>query len=281
MNRTRRVLREYGYSPRKRRGQHFLVRESALRGITAAAGIEEGETVLEIGPGPGNLTRRLLQAGARVIAVELEPELSVILKAELSSDRLQVITADVLTVDFAEFAAAAGRLKVVANLPYNITTPLLYKFLDQPSLFSRLFLLVQKEVAERLTASPGSRAYGILAVHTQLHAAAEIVLEVGPEAFSPRPKVRSALVRLEMREKPLVVVRDVAWFRRVVRAAFARRRKTLANSFAAEMLGRSRQEVVDALIAADIDPARRAETVTIPEFAELARILAGKGKQGA
>lgn len=273
MSRTRQVLSDYGYRPVKRRGQNFLISESILEKIAAAAAIRPDETVVEIGPGPGNLTRRLVRAAKQVIAIEIEPELCAILKAELQADNLTLLETDALSVDFAQFAPAGARLKVVANLPYNLTTPLLFKFIETPAVFSELLLLVQKEVAQRISAGPGTKSYGILAVQTQLWAAAEIVFTVGPEAFRPQPKVSSALLRLHMRETLPAAPRDPEFFKRVVRAAFARRRKTLANSLAAEASGFSRLQILDALAQTEIDPRRRPETLTVAEFVKLANVL--------
>ncbi len=274
MDRTRKLLREYGYRPKKHRGQNFLVREDVLRSITAAARVSEDETVVEIGPGPGNLTRRLADQARLVVAIEIEPELTSLLKAELRADNVKVVRADALDMDFRELAREHGRLKIVANIPYGITTPLLFKFLDTPEFFSEIFLLVQKEVARRVAAAPGKKPYGILAARTQLMARPEIVLEVGPEAFSPRPKVDSALLRLSMRDEPLAPVGDLELYGKVVRASFAQRRKKLRNSFTSTDPRLGRELAVEAMEEAGVSPDRRAETVTVEEFAALTNALA-------
>lgn len=275
MSRTKKILSEYGYQPRKGRGQHFLVRERTLRSIVNAARIGPDETVVEIGPGPGNLTRHLLGAAARVIAVEVEHELCLMLKAELRADNLELIEADVLDLDFGNLAPAGKKLKVVANLPYNITTPVLFKFLESPNLFSELLLLVQAEVARRICAPPGKKPFGILAAQAQLWADCETALEVGPEAFTPKPRVQSALVRIAMRDRPRAEVADPAVYKKTVRAAFSHRRKTLANSLMGA--GLSRERVTKALDRAGIEARRRAESLSIDEFAALANAMAEQG----
>ena len=272
-NRTRGVLREYGYQAKKRRGQNFLVREDALRGIAAAAELSAADTVLEIGPGPGNLTRHLCAAAGRVIAVEVDHELALILRAELRASNLTVVEADALDLDLAALAPAGGRLKVVANLPYNITTPMLFKLLATPGSFNMVLLLIQKEVAERITGAPGHKAYGILAVQTQLVFAAEIVSVIGPEGFSPRPKIDSALIRLTPLARPAAEVADHELFRRVVRAAFAQRRKTVRNSLIAALEGFSSARIDEGLARAGIDSGRRAESIAVAEFAGLANAI--------
>ncbi len=272
--RARAILKEYGYRPKKARGQNFLVKEGVLDLIAAAARIQPDETVIEIGPGPGNLTRRLVKAAKHVIAIELEHELASILKAELPADNLTIVEADALTVDFAQFAPTSGKIKVVANLPYQITTPMLFKLLATPTLFSQILLLIQKEVAQRIVAPAGKKPYGILSVRTQLLADCEIALEVGPESFLPKPKVDSALLRFAMLDSPRAQVKDLETFKRVVRAAFAKRRKTLRNSFSTSDGSFGKDEIARALEAAGVDSGRRAETVTVEEFAAIANYLA-------
>jgi len=271
--RTRQILKEYGYRPRRGRGQNFLIKESVLDRIAELAVVGSDETVIEIGPGTGGLTRRLAKSARRVVAIEIEHELAMIVKAEVKADNLEVVEADVLDVDLAGLASGDGKMKVVANLPFNITTPVLFKLLATPKLFSELLLLVQKEVALRIAAAPGKKPYGILSAQAQLLADCEIAMTVGPEAFSPRPKVESALVRLTMLESPRAEVADVEVYRRVVRAAFARRRKTLKNSFASAEFGFDHDRVLAALEKAGIDHKRRAETLTVEEFARLSNLL--------
>ncbi len=279
MGRTRRILNEYGFRGRKSRGQNFLVHEATLQRIADAARLGPLDTVIEIGPGPGNLTRRLCRAAGRVVAIEVEHELCLILKSEVKAANVAVIEASALDVDFRGLAAAGQRLKVVANLPYNITTPVLFKLLSTPELFSELLLLVQLEVAKRITAAPGTRAWGILGAQCRLLADCAVVFGVGPEAFRPRPRVESALTRLRMLPAPRARVIRPELYRRVVRAAFAGRRKTLRNSFTVGEFGFGPELIAAALREAGIDPGRRAETVTVEEFAAIANAVAGRAEE--
>ncbi len=281
MKSTRQILREYGYRPRKGRGQNFLVRESVLKDIVREAGVDPQETVVEIGPGPGNLTRHLVKAAKKVIAIEIEHELGAVMKAEIKAENIEVIEADALELDFSGLVNQGEKLKVVANLPYNISTPVLFKLLETPDVFSELLLLLQKEVAERVCAAPGKKPYGILAVLTRIKADTEIALRVGREAFSPVPKVDSALVRITMLEHPRAEVADMELFRRVVRAAFSKRRKKLKNSFSGKDLGLSENAVKECLEKAGISPHRRPETVSVEGFAQLANALSEMGAKGA
>jgi len=276
MSRTRQILNEYGYRSKRSRGQNFLVHEGTLQKIADAAALSLSDTVVEIGPGPGNLTRRLARAAGRVIAVEIEHELCLILKSEVASDNVTVIEGNALDLDFRGLAPAGGRLKVVANLPYNITTPVLFKLLATPELFSELMLLLQLEVAKRITAAPGTRAWGILGAQCQLQADCAVVFRVGPEAFRPRPKVESALVRLRMLPAPRARVARPELYRRVVRAAFAGRRKTLRNSVTVGEFAFGAELIAAALGEAGIDPGRRAETVTVQEFAAIANAIVNR-----
>ena len=272
MNQTRELLAAHGLRPKKSKGQHFLTRDDILERIAAAAGIVPGETVIEIGPGTGNLTRCLLAAGARVTAIEIDPDLAGLLRAELSSPDFTLLEADALEVDYAALAAG-GRVKLAANIPYNITSPLLFRFLDARAHFTDLLLLIQKEVAQRIVAGPGGRDYGIISAQAQLLFDCELLFEVGSDAFTPRPKVSSALVRLTPLPAPRFPVSDLALCRRLIRAAFAHRRKTLRNSFGPMPGLPAREQLIAALETAGIDPGRRPETVTVEEYVRLSNII--------
>jgi len=280
MNQTRELLRAAGLRPKKSKGQHFLTRDDILERIAAAAGVEPGETVIEVGPGTGNLTRHLLAAGARVTAIEIDPDLCRLLRAEISTPDFTLLEADALQVDFASLAAGQ-KVKLAANIPYNITTPLLFRLLDARANFRDLSLLIQREVAERIVAAPGGRDYGIVSVQAQLLFDCELLFEVGPDAFTPRPKVSSALIRLTPLPEPRFPVKDLILCRRLIRAAFAHRRKTLRNSFGAAPGLPPRETLVAALEAAGIDPQRRPETVTVAEYARLSNIIFEEGNPDA
>jgi 16S rRNA (adenine1518-N6/adenine1519-N6)-dimethyltransferase len=248
---------------RRALGQNFLIDGDVARRTVAAARLVSGEWVLEVGPGRGVLTRVLLDAGVRVCAVEIDPELAGALERQRLPG-LQVIEADFLRLDLAELPAP--RFVVVANLPYASGTAIVERLLEHRERFPRLVVMLQREVAERLSASPGSRAYGALTVLTALWAEASLEFTVPAHAFRPVPRVESAVVRLEVATAPRVPVASPTAFRRVVRAAFAQRRKMLRNTLAA-VFGEDTERVLSSV---GIDPRRRAETLSTAEFAVLA-----------
>ena len=250
-------------------GQHFLVDRAVAERTVALAGLPAGTTVLEVGPGRGALTEVLLAAGLRVVAIELDEELAGRLEAR-GLPGLEVVRGDALRVD--ELPLPPGPLPVVANLPYSTGTAILSRLLLAPARFPRLVLMLQKEVAQRVAAGPGSRSYGSLSVLVALHAEARLAFDVPPRCFAPPPKVDSAVVRLDAVVEPRADVGDEVLFRRVVRGAFSQRRKTLRNS----LRGAFGDEAARLLLErAGIDPGRRAEELDLGEFASLARAAAG------
>jgi 16S rRNA (adenine1518-N6/adenine1519-N6)-dimethyltransferase len=256
---------------RRALGQHFLVDGEVADRAIRLADLEPGAAVLEIGPGRGALTERLLAAGHPVVAIELDPALAAALRGR-GERRLTIVSGDALQVDLAMLPA--GALPVVANLPYSTGTAIVTRLLAHPERFPRLVVMLQREVAERLCASPGSRSYGSLTVLSALHAEATFGFVVPPRAFSPPPQVESAVVRLDAVVAPRAPVADEALFRRVVRAAFGQRRKTLRNALAAGFGGATAQAI---LADAAIDPRRRAETLTLDEYARLTAAAAAHG----
>jgi 16S rRNA (adenine1518-N6/adenine1519-N6)-dimethyltransferase len=234
----------------------------------ALAALEAGAPVLEIGPGHGALTAKLLERGHPVVAVEIDPELARAL-AERRDPRLEVIEADFL--ELGPEARARLPRAVVANLPYATGTAILERLLAAPERVDRIVVMLQREVAQRIAAEPGGRAYGALTVLTALHARVRPGFDVPPSCFRPPPEVDSAVIRLDVEPAPRAAVTDEAGFRRAVRAAFAQRRKTLRNALAA-VYGRVSAE--GALERAGVDPGRRAETLSLDEFACLAGELA-------
>ena len=250
---------------RRALGQNFLVDGRVAEQTVAAAGVGPGDRVLEVGPGRGILTRRLLAAGADVVAVEIDEALADSLaRGDMGGDpALRIERADVLRFDFDRLSPEPHT--VVANLPYSTGTAILERLLAEPARFPRIVVMLQKEVVERIAAAPGSRAYGSLSVLTALWAEANVVLEVPAESFRPAPKVDSAVVRLDVSTTPRVEVREPAAFRAVVRAAFAQKRKMLRNTLRAAY----GDAAESGLERAEIDGRRRAETLTLEEFARL------------
>ncbi len=256
--------------PRKRFAQHFLSDRNIIDKIVKAAGISPGEYVLEIGPGTGALTVALLDAGAYVTAIEIDRGLSGLLQERFSGEaRFALVTGDVLEFSFLDLSAERGAsFKVVSNLPYNISAPILFKFIEEREAFTGLVVMLQKEVGERISAGPGTKAYGILSVLLSLYYDVVKEFDVSRNCFSPPPKVDSAVLSLCRLGSPRVEVCDYGFFQGVVKSAFGRRRKMLANSLTS--LGLSKGAVKEALSSASIDPKRRAETLDIAEFATLA-----------
>lgn len=268
---TARVLRAFGIRPRKRWGQHFLVSRGALEQILAAADLTGQDTVLEIGAGLGTLTAALAQRAGRVIAVEIDRALLPALQAAVAPyPNVQTIVGDAMTVDLAAaFGDGPGRRQLVANLPYNAASALIVALLEPPLGLRRLVVTVQREVAERLAAPPGTKDYGILSVAAQFRAEVSVVSRLPASAFMPPPEVESAVVRLDVRVQPVCAVRDEGMFFRVVRAAFSQRRKTVRNALAGGM-PMTASEAQAACLAAGVAPIRRGETMTLVEFAALA-----------
>ncbi len=271
MNRTRKVLFQYGYQARRSLGQHFLVDEGILRRIAELADLSEGDEVLEIGSGPGNLTKYLLERAGKVMAMEIEPELVKILKSQLQSEKLEVLEEDILRFDLKKLKGEK-KLKVVANLPYNISTEVIFRLLEAPGIFSELYLMLQKEVAERVVAKPGTKDYGILAVISQLHSEPEILLRLGPGAFHPRPKVDSALVKFKVFDLPRYELANYLDFKKLVRAMFGKRRKTLRNALSKSGLGLDKSQAEELLKKAGISPQARAEQIELERLALLSNL---------
>ena len=273
---------------KKSLGQNFLVDTRVSRRIVDAVSPKPADIIIEIGPGTGALTGLLAESGCRVIAVELDRRLGEELRARLARfANLSVVWQDALRLDWEAFIHSAKqdlkpepgndeatRIRVVANLPYYISTAIIEKLLAQRGRIFDMTLMLQKEVVERITSGPGSRDYGYLSVVVQYYCEASMLFLVPPAAFAPAPKVDSAVVRLAVRERPAVEVHDEARFFAVVRACFAQRRKTILNNLkaaASQMNFSSPME--DALRAAGVEPKRRAETLSLTEFAALADAL--------
>ena len=266
----RRLLARYGLRPKRGYSQNFLVSRHAVEAIADAAGISEGARVLELGAGLGTLTAGLLRAGGDVTALEPDPDMRHVLEQELGGCGLRVLDADAARFDYSAHARdRGGELTVVGNLPYAVTGAILRTITQHRSAIERAVVMVQREVRDRLVASPGSRDYGALTVFTTAGFDVETVLQLNPGAFHPPPKVRSSVVALHPRRVPRA--EETESFRGVVRAAFQARRKTLRNALA-QRGGAERAE--RALQACGIDPAARGETLAVEQFDVLARAWA-------
>jgi 16S rRNA (adenine1518-N6/adenine1519-N6)-dimethyltransferase len=251
--------------PKKHLGQNFLYDPSILSRIISAADLSAGDTVVEIGPGPGQLTRLLAEQARRLIAIELDPALYERLKGDFIAYRnVEIVHGDVLRFPFETLEA----FKVVANIPYYITTPIIFRLLDAKQNLRSMTLTIQKEVAERIVARPGGKDYGVLSIMVQFHVEPELKFIIPKEAFRPMPKVDSAVIHMKIRKEPAVTVRSAAVFSRVVKTSFSHRRKTLLNSL--KSFGKDIKEI---LSGAGIDPRRRPETLSIEEFARISDSL--------
>ena len=267
---TLHILKTFHLSMRKKMGQNFLIDSSIVEGIVTAAEISPTDHVLEIGPGIGTLTQGLAESGAAVVAVELDRKLVDVLGKTLADyDNVRIVPGDILKVDISQEMAAAS-YKVVANLPYYITTPIIMKLLEERLPISLLVTMIQQEVALRMIASPGSKDYGALSVAVQYYTEPEIMFVVPPTSFIPAPKVHSAVLRCRIRREPPVAVTSEADFFKVVRAAFCQRRKTLGNSLQGGSLPAAL--VASMLEQTGIDGKRRGETLSLAEFAALANV---------
>ncbi len=271
---TEAVLRRLGVSPRKKMGQNFMIQEENLEAVAGALHIKEGDVVVEIGPGLGFLTRDLLKRQARVVAVEKDPAFVKYLKDLFKDQSLQVIESDILKVDLKKDLHFKDPIKVIGNIPYHITSPLLEWLIVQKSIISEAILTLQWEVASRLTAKPGSKAWGALSIFVQVYARVELVKKIHKSHFYPAPNVDSAVVKLTFSDQPFYPIRNEEVFFGLVRRAFQKRRKTLLNSLKEdENEKRSKPTLLSAFEKTGIDPKRRPETLSIPEWAALADIL--------
>lgn len=273
------LIQQQGFHFKKRFGQNFLIDGRVLERIISGAAITKEDTVLEIGPGIGTMTQALCEAAGEVIAVEIDRELIPILEKTLAAyENVRIINEDMLKLDLNTLSDRP--LKVVANLPYYITTPIIMGLFESGAPLESITVMVQKEVADRMQAAPGGKDYGALSLAVQYYARANILANVPPNCFIPRPNVGSAVICLTRHEKPPVETKDPDWMFRVIRAAFAQRRKTLVNALKNEAsLALSREEIEQALAALDLPEAVRGERLSLSQFAALSEALRPQ-KQG-
>ena len=278
INEIKSLLARHGFRFSKSMGQNFLIADWVPREIAKASGAHPDAGVLEIGPGIGCLTRELAGRAGKVVSVELDRSLLPILEETLADrDNVEIVSGDILKLDIRQTTLEMPWLSgfaACANLPYNITTPAITALIEAQCFFA-ITVMIQKEVAQRICAQPGSKDYGAFSVYCQYYTAPELLFEVPPDCFIPAPKVTSAVVRMVPRPAP-AEVDDPDHFFRVVKAAFALRRKTLLNSLSANLGGQYTKETLSQAIAACGLPADvRGERLSIPQFAQLSRVLRG------
>lgn len=277
---TKEVINKYSFAFQKKFGQNFLIDSNILENIVEAAEITKDDFVLEIGPGIGTMTQYLCEAARQVTAVEIDKMLIPILEDTLSEyDNVEVINQDVLKVDIKSLTNERndGRpIKVVANLPYYITTPIIMGLFESGVPIDSITIMVQKEVAERMQTGPGSKEYGALSLAVQYYADAKVMLNVSASCFMPRPKVDSAVIKLTRHKEPVVEVKDEKLMFRVIRASFNQRRKTLVNGLKNSAgLDFSKEEIVSAIHHIGKEESIRGEKLTLEEFAKLSNYLYG------
>ncbi len=265
---TAELVKKYNFKFSKSLGQNFLVDDSVPRDIVLGAEVDENDLIIEIGPGVGTLTAQLLNKAKKVVAIELDNDLIPILRQEIGDNpKFELIHNDALKVNFNEVIGEEKSVKLVANLPYYVTTPIIVKLLKENYNFKSLTIMIQKEVAERMNAEPGNKDYGALSLLVQYYCDTKIIRKVPPQCFIPRPKVDSIVIRLDRLSEPKVSVENEKLFFEIIRSSFNMRRKTLWNGV--KNIGLSKENLELAFNEADIDPKRRGETLTIEEFAIL------------
>ena len=265
---TQELVKKYNFKFSKSLGQNFLIDDSVLTDIVDGASVDDKDFIIEIGPGVGTLTAKLLMKAKKVTSIELDNDLIPILQEELGEhENFDLIHNDALKVDFNSLIGDEPSVKLVANLPYYVTTPIIVKLLKDGYNFKSLTIMIQKEVAERINAEPNCKEYGALSVLVQYYCNTSIVRRVAPSCFIPRPKVESIVIRLDRLEALRVNVKDENLMFALVRAGFNMRRKTLWN--ATKTFNLSKEKLEEAFEKSGIDPKRRAETLSIEEFAHL------------
>ena len=270
---TNMLLNQYGLRANKKLGQNFLINQQIIDEIIEKSQITKEDTILEIGPGLGSLTKALMQNAKRVIAVELDENMVNILKNRFNNENLEIINEDILKIDLNEITNKYGKIKVVANLPYYITTPIVMKLLEEEYNIESITVMVQKEVGERLCAEPGSRDFGAVTVGVNYYSNSKIIIDVPKDNFMPVPEVDSCVIKLDILNEPPVAVKDKKRFFRLVKAAFSQRRKTINNSLASGEF--SKENVLNTLSKLGIDAKLRAENLSIQDFANITNELIG------
>jgi 16S rRNA (adenine1518-N6/adenine1519-N6)-dimethyltransferase len=274
--RTRAILEKYGFSFKKSLGQNFLIDTNILRKIVEFADMSENTGAIEVGPGIGALTEQLARSSKKVVSFEIDQRLLPILNDTLADYKnVTIIHKDILEADVRAVMEEEFReiddIMVVANLPYYVTTPIIMKLLEEHLPIRGIVVMLQKEVADRISAKPGTKDYGSLSIAVQYYTKAETVMIVPKTVFVPQPNVDSAVIRLTVREKPAVIVKDEKFFFTVTKASFAQRRKTLLNNLTSQLPSgkEKKEEILQALEKSGIEPSRRGETLSLDEFGRL------------
>jgi 16S rRNA (adenine1518-N6/adenine1519-N6)-dimethyltransferase len=274
---TKELLKQFNFRMTKSLGQNFLIDQSILDKIIEGSELTKDDYVLEIGPGMGSMTQKLCESAGKVVAVEIDKNLLPVLKVTLEEyDNVTIINHDILKLDLKKvFEEHFGdkKVKVIANLPYYITTPIIMKLLEDKLNLQSITIMVQKEVGDRIKAAPGGKEYGALSVAVQYYARPSQVLLVPPHSFIPQPEVDSIVLKLDILTNPAVEVESESLFFRVVKASFGQRRKTLLNALTAGNLGLTKEQLRDVLKSVDVEENRRGETLSLQEFANIANKL--------
>lgn len=262
------ILKKYGLRANKKLGQNFLINEEIINQIIEKADVNKNDTIIEIGPGLGSLTAKLLENANKVIAIELDSNMSNILKERFCLyDNFELIEKDVLKVDLNEIVEKYDSVKVVANLPYYITTPIIMKLLEERLKLKSITVMVQKEVGERFCAVPNSKEYGAITISINYYTKPEIIIDVPKENFEPMPEVDSCVIKLDVRNVPPVELKNEKDFFNLIKAGFSQRRKTINNSLAS--MGISKEKIKNVLEKLSIDSKLRAENLTMEQFADI------------
>lgn len=274
---TKELLKQFDFRMTKRLGQNFLIDKNILDEIIEGAELTKDDYVLEIGPGMGSMTQKLCESAGKVVAIEIDKKLIPVLSVTLAEyDNITVINGDILKLNLKEVLKehfGDSKAKVIANLPYYITTPIIMKLLEEKLDLQSITIMVQKEVGDRIKAVPGGKVYGALSVAVQYYAKPSQVLFVPPQSFIPQPDVDSIVLKLDILPKPAVEVESESLFFKVVKASFGQRRKTLLNALTAGNFGLSKEQMKEVLISVDVEENRRGETLSLQEFANIANKL--------
>lgn len=262
------ILKKYGLRANKKLGQNFLINEEIINEIVEKADVQKNDVIIEIGPGLGSLTAKLLENAKKVIAIELDPNMSKILKERFSLyDNFELIENDVLKVNLQAIISEYESVKVVANLPYYITTPIIMKLLEDKLKLKSITVMVQKEVGERFCAKPNSKEYGAITISINYYTKPEIIIDVPKDNFEPMPEVDSCVIKLDVRNVPPVELKNEKDFFNLIKAGFSQRRKTINNSLAS--MGISKEKIKNVLEKLGIDSKLRAENLTMEQFADI------------